>query len=148
MTICHYNPPFTNSIYEPAKCAFWEGSITQRRTISHSGLGIVAKVKLNQSHASAWCAIATLMMWEYALFVKGTSAWIISMVMFLILLEFSIKVDIHTYWIWYRWKGFFQHITFFNMSLLKNKRVRINKQIYLRLIHYIGKVSVTSKYKR
>ena len=50
---------------------------TQHRTISHSGLGIVAKVKLNQSHACVWCAIVTLITRKYALFVKRISAWFV-----------------------------------------------------------------------
>ena len=71
--------PFTNSTHELAKCACWDGSITHNteQLISHSGLGIVAKVKLNQSQTSDGCAIATLITRDYALFVKGISAWII-----------------------------------------------------------------------
>ena len=50
-----YNPSrnsFYNSMHEPAKCACWEGSITHNiEQFSHLGLGIIAKVKLNQSQA-------------------------------------------------------------------------------------------------
>ena len=68
--------PFTKKYAQASKvCLLGVVNHTQRRTTSLSGLGIVAEVKMNQSQARVGCAICDAH--QYALFVKGISAWII-----------------------------------------------------------------------
>ena len=77
--VCNSSRNYFYKKYARASKVCLRGGVnhTQCRTVSHSGLWIVAKVMLYQSQARAWCAIPMLITQEYTLFVKRISASII-----------------------------------------------------------------------